>query len=47
MIEVDLEKRIFQVYGASMAGQVIFRKNLTLDQFRAFMAHRAACLIVF
>ena len=47
MIGVDLAKRVFQVHGASMAGQVKFRKKLTREQFRAFMAQQPACLVVF
>jgi len=47
MIGVDLAKRVFQLHGASMAGQVMFRKKLTRDQFRAFMAQHPACLVVF
>ena len=47
MIGVDLAKRVFQLHGASMAGQVLFRKKLTRDQFRAFMAQHPACLVVF
>lgn len=38
MIGVDLAKRVFQLHGASMVGDVKFRKKLTRDQFRAFMA---------
>jgi transposase len=29
MIGVDLAKRVFQLHGASMTGQVKFRKKLT------------------
>ncbi|WP_444465056.1 IS110 family transposase [Rhodobacter capsulatus] len=47
MIGVDLAKRVFQLHGASMAGQVMFRKKLTQDQFHAFMAQHPACLVVF
>jgi len=47
VIGVDLAKRVFQVHGASMAGQVKFRKKLTREQFRAFMAQQPACLVVF
>ncbi len=34
LIGVDLAKRVFQVHGASMTGQVKFRKKLTREQFR-------------
>ena len=47
MIGVDLAKRVFQLHGASMSGEVKFRKKLSRDQFRAFMAAQPACLIVF
>jgi transposase len=47
MIGVDLAKRVFQLHGATMAGEVKFRKKLTRDQFRAFMASQPAALVVF
>ncbi len=47
MIGVDLAKRVFQLHGASTAGEVKFRKKLTRDQFRAFMASQPAALVVF
>lgn len=47
MIGVDLAKRVFQVHGASMTGQVIFRKKLTREQFQKFMAQHPACVVVF
>ena len=47
MIGVDLAKRVFQLHGATMAGEVKFRKKLTRDQFQAFMAAQPAALIVF
>lgn len=47
MIGVDLAKRVFQLHSASMVGDVKFRKKLTRDQFRAFMAQHPACLVVF
>jgi len=47
MIGVDLAKRVFQVHGVSVAGQVKFRKKLTREQFHAFMAQQPACLVVF
>lgn len=46
-IGVDLAKRVFQVHGASMTGQVRFLKKLTREQFRRFMANQPACIIVF
>ena len=34
IIGVDLAKRVFQVHGALIAGEVKFRKKLTREQFR-------------
>ena len=47
IIGVDLAKRVFQVHGATIAGHVIFRKKLSREQFRNFMAAQPACVIVF
>ena len=47
IIGVDLAKRVFQVHGATMTGQVKFRKKLTREQFRRFMAEHPACMVVF
>jgi transposase len=47
MIGVDLAKRVFQVHGASMRGDVKFRRKLTREQFRAFMAQQAPAVVVF
>jgi transposase len=47
IIGVDLAKRVFQVHGASITGQVKFRKKLTRDQFRRFMSEQPACTVVF
>ena len=38
MIGVDLAKNVFQLHGASMTGEVKFRKQLTCPQFMVFMA---------
>jgi transposase len=38
IIGVDLAKRVFQLHGASMSGQVKFRKKLSREQFRACFA---------
>lgn len=46
MIGVDLAKSVFQVHGASAAGQVQFRKKLTRFQFQRFMAGREPCVVV-
>ncbi len=47
MIGVDLAKRVFQLHGASPAGQVKFRKKLTREQFWRFMSDQPACVVVF
>ena len=47
MIGVDLAKRVFQVHGATTTGDVKFRKKLTREQFRRFMAEQPACVVVF
>ncbi len=47
MIGVDLAKRVFQLHGARMTGEVTFRKKLSREQFLAFMAVQPACLVVF
>jgi transposase len=47
MIGVDLAKRVFQLHGTTVAGEVKFRKKLTRDQLQAFMAAQPAALVVF
>lgn len=47
IIGVDLAKRVFQVHGAAIAGDVRFRKKLSREQFRRFMADQDSCLVVF
>jgi transposase len=47
MIGVDLAKRVFLVHGASMRGEVKFRRKLMREQFRAFMAGQAPAVVVF
>jgi transposase len=46
MIGVDLAKHVFQVHGASMSGQVRFRKKLTRQRFQCFMAEQEPCMVV-
>lgn len=46
MIGVDLAKSVFQVHGASMTGQVKFRKKLTRPQFLKFMADQPPAVVV-
>ncbi|MDJ0631125.1 MAG: IS110 family transposase [Rhodobacter sp.] len=47
MIGVDLAKNVFQLHGASLTGEVKFRKKLSRPQFRKFMTERPACIVVF
>lgn len=47
MIGVDLAKNVFQLHGASMTGQVKFRKRLTREQFRRFIAELPVSIVVF
>jgi transposase len=44
---VDLAKRVFQLHGATTTGHVEFRKKLTREQFRRFMAEHPPCMVVF
>jgi transposase len=46
MIGVDLAKNVFQVHGASMTGDVKFRRKLSRLQFRKFMADQMPCVVV-
>ena len=46
MMGVDLAKSVFQVRGASMTGQVKFRKKLTRMQFLRFMADHTPAVVV-
>jgi transposase len=46
MIGVDLAKSAFQIHGASMTGQIKFRKKLSRPQFHKFMADHPACIVV-
>ena len=47
MIGVDLAKNVFQLHGASMTGEVKFRKKLSRPQFRKFMEEQPECIVVF
>lgn len=42
-----MAKRVFQLHGATMTGHVTFRKKLTREQFRQFMAEQPSCHVVF
>jgi len=40
MIGVDLAKSVFQVHGALLSGEVQFRRRLSRQHFRKFMAEQ-------
>ena len=46
MIGVDLAKNVFQLHGASMTGEVLFRKKLSRGQFLRFMVNQPAAIVV-
>ena len=46
MIGVDLAKTVFQLRGASMTGQLRFRKRLSRSQFVKFMADQPPAVVV-
>ncbi len=46
MIGVDLAKNSFQVHGATMNGQVKFRRKLSRAQFLSFMAAQPPAIVV-
>jgi transposase len=46
MIGVDLAKAVFQIHGASMTGQVRFRRKLSRQQFRSFMAEQPPAMVI-
>ncbi|THK33339.1 IS110 family transposase [Ensifer sp. MPMI2T] len=46
MIGVDLAKSVFVLHGASMRGQVKFRKKLSRSQFLTFMADQSPAIVV-
>lgn len=46
MIGVDLAKNVFQLHAASMSGEVEYRKQLSRDKFRKFMAQQAPAVVV-
>ncbi|MGX5845292.1 IS110 family transposase [Mesorhizobium sp. ArgA1] len=46
MIGVDLAKNVFVLHGASMTGQVNYRKKLTRSQFLKFMAGQPPAVVV-
>lgn len=46
MIGVDLAKNVFQLHGATMTGEVKFRKKLARGQFLRFMAGQVPAVVV-
>lgn len=46
MIGIDLAKNIFQIHGASVNGELQFRKRLSRIQFRKFIAGQPAATVV-
>lgn len=46
MIGIDLAKNVFQVHGASMTGELKFRRKLSRLQFRKFMADHPVATVV-
>lgn len=46
MIGVDLAKNVFQIHGASMSGQMLFRKKRSRGQFLRFMGSQSAAVVV-
>jgi transposase len=46
MIGVDLAKSVFQIHGASMSGELRFRKKLSRSQFLRFMSEQPAAVVV-
>ncbi|CAN7632741.1 hypothetical protein LJR238_004841 [Pararhizobium sp. LjRoot238] len=46
MIGVDLAKTVLQLHGASMTGELKFRKKLSRGSFAKFMAEQPPAVIV-
>lgn len=46
MIGVDLAKTVFQLHGASMTGQLRFRKKVSRSQFVKFLADQSPAVVV-
>lgn len=44
IIGVDLAKPVFQLHGATTAGEVVFRKKLSRKQVHAFMQTQSAVM---
>ncbi|NKJ40189.1 IS110 family transposase [Rhizobium sp. SG570] len=46
MIGVDLAKNVFQLHAASLTGHLLFRKKLSREAFRRFMAEHPPAIVV-
>ena len=46
MIGVDLAKSVFVLHGASMTGELRFRKKLSRSQFVKFMTDQSPAVVV-
>ncbi|WP_420870751.1 IS110 family transposase [Leisingera aquaemixtae] len=46
MIGVDLAKSVYQLHGATMTGEIKFRKKLSRLQFCRFMADQSPAIVV-
>lgn len=46
MIGVDLAKSVYQLHGATMTGEIKFRKKLSRLQFCRFMAGQPPAIVV-
>lgn len=46
MIGIDLAKSVFQLHGASMTGEVKFRKKLSRLQFHRFISQHPSAIVV-
>lgn len=46
MIGIDLAKNVFQVHGALLSEEVKFRRKLSRQHFRRFMAGQGASIVV-
>ena len=45
IIGVDLAKQVFQLHGATINGEVVFRKKLSRKQFVVFMEAHSRCCV--
>ena len=46
MIGIDLAKSVFQLHGASMTGELKFRRKLSRPQFHKFIVEHPAAIVV-